>query len=181
MWNNLQGYLRWGITGLAVLIGVVLVNLVFNLGSGTGKRGAAEIVYDKPLHAVHSTTSLSTKLQSITGTQPNQPRIFIPVAFYDFGAVPENRTITERFLVFNIGTVPVVISNAYTTCGCTTAEFSSTVIPPGKAIVITISFNPSMHNLVGTTVRRGLIFTSDDPSSPQAEIWIQADIVKSIH
>ena len=69
--------------------------------------------------------------------------------------------------------------SAYTTCGCTTAEISADVIPPGKAVTIELVYDAGFHDTAGQTVRRGLIIESNDPDQPQAEIWVQADVAQN--
>lgn len=80
------------------------------------------------------------------------------------------------FYLRNEGSADLLIERAYTTCGCTTAEISASVIPPGKAARITVTFDAGYHPLRGVTVRRGLILESSDPLHPQIELWVQASI-----
>ena len=70
----------------------------------------------------------------------------------------------------------MTISRAYTTCACTTAEISSEVIPPGKAVSVDLVFDAGFHDAAGQTVRRGIILENNDPDQPQAEFWVQADV-----
>ena len=64
-------------------------------------------------------------------------------------------------------------------CGCTAAEISADVIPPGKAVTIELVYDAGFHDTAGQTVRRGLIIESNDPDQPQAEIWVQADVAQN--
>jgi hypothetical protein len=70
----------------------------------------------------------------------------------------------------------LTIHRAYTTCGCTTAEFSSTVIPTGKVAVMKIVLDAGFHDVRGQTVRRGVIIENNDPNNSQIEIWTQAKV-----
>ncbi|NLF66213.1 MAG: DUF1573 domain-containing protein [Chloroflexi bacterium] len=70
----------------------------------------------------------------------------------------------------------MTISRAYTTCGCTTAEFSASVIPPGKAATVKVIFDAGFHDAAGQTVRRGVIMENNDPDQSQEEIWVQAAV-----
>ena len=104
------------------------------------------------------------------------PSASLPETFFDFGSIPASGAVQHDFLLRNQGDAPLLIRQAYTTCGCTIADFSASVIPPGKASRVTVSFDPGFHPMGGLTVRRGLIIESNDPLHPQVEIWIQASV-----
>lgn len=71
----------------------------------------------------------------------------------------------------------MTISRAYTTCGCTTAEISASVILPGQVATVKLVFDAGFHaDAAGQTVRRGLIIENNDPYQSEAEIWVQAAI-----
>ena len=60
---------------------------------------------------------------------------------YDFGEIKEGEKVTHEFKFFNIGTVPLIISNATASCGCTVPEYPKEPITPGKSGVIKVIFN----------------------------------------
>lgn len=105
-----------------------------------------------------------------------QPRIVVPEMRYDFGRIGPQDVVERTFLVRNEGQAPLTISRAYTTCGCTIAEFSSSVIPPGKVATVRVVFDAGFHDTAGQTVSRGIIIENNDPNQSQAEIWIQAAV-----
>jgi hypothetical protein len=84
--------------------------------------------------------------------------------------------VTYDFAITNLGEAPLTISRVYTTCGCTTADFTATVIPPGKVSIVTMRLDAGFHDVRGQTVRRGIIIENNDPKSPQVEIWTQATV-----
>lgn len=104
------------------------------------------------------------------------PEIAISEHYYDFGEVNSSQVLTRTIVIANRGKAMLVIQNAYTTCGCTVADFTTAEIPPGKVALMTIRFDTGLHNLRGTTVLRGVIFSTNDPNLPLQEIWIQASI-----
>jgi len=62
------------------------------------------------------------------------PLIEMPARSHDFGRIYERWDVTHVFVVENSGDADLAISNLATSCGCTTAELSSSVIPPGERI-----------------------------------------------
>ena len=112
-----------------------------------------------------------------TEAEGKYPNAVIPVRFYDFGSVKPTETVSRDFIIENRGTVPLKISSSYTTCGCTTAELSASVIPAGKSALVTVTFD-GRQSEVGTKVLRGVIFETNDPQHPQLEIWVQASVTE---
>jgi hypothetical protein len=60
---------------------------------------------------------------------------------YDFGTVSEGNVVEHRFQFTNTGTVPLLISNARSTCGCTIPEWPREPIPPGGVGEIPVRFD----------------------------------------
>lgn len=60
---------------------------------------------------------------------------------HDFGKVKEAGVINYTFEVTNVGTSPVVITNAQPSCGCTTPEWSKDPIMPGQTKSIKVGFD----------------------------------------
>jgi hypothetical protein len=108
-----------------------------------------------------------------TGSRPSAE---LSSRFHNFGRVGAEAVVRREFLVVNRGSAPLVIEQAYTTCGCTTAEISARVIPPGKAMRAVVTFDAGFHDSAGQTVRRGLIIETNDPEHAQVEVWVQASV-----
>ncbi|MCL4806091.1 MAG: DUF1573 domain-containing protein [Anaerolineae bacterium] len=105
-----------------------------------------------------------------------QPSISLSEWSYDFGKIGPTDIVQRTFVIRNDGEAPLTISRAYTTCGCTTAKISASVIPPGKVAIVEIVFDAGFHGITGQTVRRGVIIENNDPDSPQAEFWVQVAV-----
>lgn len=138
-----------------------------------------DIIYGEPMHAIHEMNGPTlTSIPFLPKDQP-QPKIAVTEDFYDFGTIGATDIVSHVFIIQNIGEGPLTISRAYTTCGCTTADFSATTIPPGKAVVMTLTLDAGYHDVSGQTVRRGVIIENNDPHMPELEIWTQAHVANN--
>jgi hypothetical protein len=169
---------KFGIGGLFI-VGFLLVALA-GWTWWSGQQGVEidydpeEIAYDLPLHAVHEMGD-GPPIPFLPKDGP-QPQIVVSERFYDFGNIGATDIVTREFVIANTGEVPLTISRAYTTCGCTTADFTSAIIPPGKVAIMTIVLDAGFHDVTGQTVRRGVIIENNDPKRSSTEIWIQASV-----
>lgn len=154
--------------GLLVALGLILANRpVTPTVDGDVVRGAV-------IRATHE-MGAGEPIPFLPADGP-QPDVSVDEAFFDFGRIGAQDVVTRTFLVRNDGDAPLTISRAYTTCGCTTAEISADVIPPGKAVTVELVFDAGFHDSAGQTVRRGVILENNDPDQPQTELWVSAEV-----
>ena len=163
--------------------GIVFITLGLVLVFGGSDSAEAKIDYspddivsDTPFVAIHEMGPSTVSMINFLPKDGPQPEIAVSEAFYDFGSIGATEVARHDFIIANQGDAPLTINRAYTTCGCTTAEFSSTVIPPGKVVVMTLVLDAGYHDVRGQTVRRGVIIENNDPNNPEIEIWTQADV-----
>ena len=164
------------ILGTIGVFGLALFLYTISLWSGAGSKiqyTPADVVYGEKLRAVQGNAQRAGFSSTPSATHS---QIRLSEAYYDFGEVDPQQVLTRTFVIANAGQSPLVIRHAYTTCGCTLADFTATTIPPGKVALMTLQFDPAYHNMRGTTVRRGVVIESNDPDHPTQEIWIQAAI-----
>lgn len=167
---------------IALLIGGVLllgVGVVAYVSATPTVRAALDyrpedVAHEQPVLAIHEMGE-GAPIPFLPRNQA-QPRIQVPEKYYNFGVVGAQDVVEREFIIRNTGEAPLTISRAYTTCGCTTAEISATVIPPGQVATVKLIFDAGYHDAAGQTVRRGLIIENNDLSFSQAEIWIQASV-----
>lgn len=103
------------------------------------------------------------------------PRLDLPTRSHDFGRISRRGNVSHVFAVQNVGTANLVVSNLVTSCGCTTAELSSSVIPPGHRADLRVTFDPDYHEVRGNVVR-AVWFATNDPAHPWVELRITADV-----
>ncbi len=58
-----------------------------------------------------------------------------------FGAVKEGAVIDHKFKFTNTGTVPLLIHDARSTCGCTIPKWPKEPVQPGESSFIKVKFN----------------------------------------
>ena len=133
-----------------------------------------DVVRDRPIHAVHEMGS-GPPIPFLSQDQP-QPEIAIPEKSYNFGGLWPTAVVRHEFVIRNTGQAPLTISRAYTTCGCTTADITARVIPPGKVALASVVFDAGFHDTRGQRVRRGVIIENNDPGNSKAEIWVRASV-----
>ncbi len=144
------------IVAIAAGVGLLLAAIVSLRGGGSAQPtsfdyGPEDIAYDKPIQAVHEMEA-GPAIPFLPKDGP-QPQIEINEVFHDFGSVGVTEVVTREFAIANMGQAPLTISRAYTTCGCTIADFTATVIPPGMVSLVTLRFDAGFHDTAGQTVR----------------------------
>ena len=168
--------------GAAGLLGVVFLGYLTMVTGNVNKTGirysASDVVYGERVHASHEMMmdGAANTSNNLTADASSEPEIQVSEQFYDFGEVGANRALYHTFVIANLGQAPLLILHAYTTCGCTAADFTSAKIPPGKVALMTLQFDPGYNEMHGTTVRRGVMIETNDPERPLQEIWIQASV-----
>lgn len=60
---------------------------------------------------------------------------------FEFGVVEAGEIVTHTFKFTNTGKVPLIISDARSTCGCTVPEWPKDLIPPNGKGEISVRFN----------------------------------------
>jgi hypothetical protein len=184
--SRIQGLLsNWHVDVLLLIIGGIFIALlmycfifIWNFNSSKIQYTPDDIVYIRPLKAIHVAESATTDpIKKIATTSSGtSPEMVISERYYDFGTTETPQVLERVFIIANHGQTPLLIQRAYTTCGCTVADFTSSEIPPGKVVLMRLYFDTGFHDLRGTTVRRGVIIQTNDPAQPQQEIWIQATV-----
>lgn len=87
------------------------------------------------------------------------PKVEFKKNTHDFGKVAESaKSISFNFTFKNIGSAPLLIQRVQTTCGCTSPEYTSEPVLPGKEGKIKITY--STVDRVGTFNKDITIFTN---------------------
>ena len=60
---------------------------------------------------------------------------------HNFGEVHQGEKVEKVFIFKNTGTIPLLLSNVLSTCGCTIPEWPKEPIPPGEEREIKVVFD----------------------------------------
>ena len=60
---------------------------------------------------------------------------------FDFGEVKSGDVVEHRYAFTNTGAVPLIITRAKSSCGCTVPEYPKQPIAPGESGEILVTFN----------------------------------------
>lgn len=60
---------------------------------------------------------------------------------FDFGDMARHKSESHRFVFKNTSTVPIVIDNVRTSCGCTTPDWDETPILPDSTAFIDVEYD----------------------------------------
>jgi hypothetical protein len=97
---------------------------------------------------------------------------------FDFGKIPNTKSVSQAFEVRNAGQSQLEITGVSTSCGCTTAEIASRQLAPGQATELKVTYDPLAHDGATGDFMRLVYIRSDDPDSPEATLTIRVSVVE---
>ena len=71
---------------------------------------------------------------------------------YDFGEIPTGDPVTHKFTFTNTGDIPLIISSAKASCGCTVADYTKEAIAPGAEGYVEATYNAKKEGAFSKTV-----------------------------
>ena len=80
------------------------------------------------------------------------PQINFEETTHDFGEIKQGVEVQTLFNFKNTGKVPLVITNASSSCGCTVPEYPKEAIAPGATGAIKVVYNGSGNGNITKTV-----------------------------
>lgn len=114
---------------------------------------------------------------SMTAAAATSPELAIDRPVFDFGTIPQGKKVEHAFILYNRGGAPLTIRNTRTSCGCTVANVSSSIIQPGKSAEIKAAFDSS--NFFGNVAKTVSVDTND-PKSPVLTLTLKGTVVEEI-
>lgn len=104
---------------------------------------------------------------------PEEPRIQVPEAVYDFGQVRGGQRVEHVFTIENVGNASLEIAETRSSCGCATSLLSEPKIPPGGNIQVKVHFTAPMKS--GKT-EQYIEYQTNDLNQPLVELRIKAEV-----
>lgn len=81
----------------------------------------------------------------VTANEPtdtvNVAKMVFEETSYNFGEIEEGEIVNHTYKFTNTGTVPLLISNARSTCGCTVPVWPKDPVAPGESGELKVEFN----------------------------------------
>ncbi|MEL7422794.1 MAG: DUF1573 domain-containing protein [Bacteroidota bacterium] len=103
---------------------------------------------------------------------PTTTEIVFAETVFDFGTIVEGELVAHTYNFTNTGSVPLVISGAKGSCGCTVPAWSREPIAPGDTGQITVEFNSKAKR--GKRNQKVTITANTNP--PQSFIYLTGEI-----
>lgn len=101
----------------------------------------------------------------------------VPEAVYDFGVAVEGAVVEHTYLIHNKGDSELSILDVQVTCGCTAPSLSSTSVPPGDTIRLTVRFDTAGYG--GSTVSRPIIVRTNAAENARFTLRIEGTVIAS--
>ena len=126
-------------------------------------------------HDMNNMPDLSrTPPRPVTGIP--QANVDLPLLSMDWGTIPAKPPVSQTFPIQNTGNKSLLINSVVTSCGCTAAALSSSVIPPGQRADLKVTFDPGFHATEGPVTRLVWLKTND-PDTPVVELRLDANVL----
>ena len=126
--------------------------------------------------AMLSVASNAQEPQAVPATQG--PRIVCDEPLYDFGTADSQSTIEHTFVIRNAGDTTLEISNVRPACGCTLANISEKMIPPGGESQITARLSLQGRN---GPQSKPITILSNDPQNPEYRVTLAGTVATAIN
>jgi hypothetical protein len=108
----------------------------------------------------------------------DEPRIAVDRPVFRFGQRDAAETVTNRFILRNTGTAPLVVSAVRTSCGCTHAEPRQRRLAPGQQTELDVRL--TLRGLNGRQ-RKSVSIVSNDPATPVLTLWMEGESRQAIY
>ncbi len=101
------------------------------------------------------------------------PLLSISAREVDFGQIEQFQTVDRQITLGNEGDLPLRIIKVESSCGCTVAVPSDSVVLPGRETKLDVAF--SSKDSSGPQEKR-VVLRTNDPAEPSVTIIVRADI-----
>ncbi len=116
--------------------GLLALILIVGCSSNSGGEGVQEVEVGPNASIIRNPVQADQPTDSSEAAQ-----LTFEQTIFDFGEVQEGAIVEHTFSFVNTGAVPLLISDARSTCGCTVPEWPKEAIAPGEEGVINVRFD----------------------------------------
>lgn len=102
------------------------------------------------------------------------PMVRLSEREWNLGELPQSDRRSHDFLLTNQGTAPLRIERLESSCGCTAALASDSVLAPGEKTAISVTFNSK--DFEGEQMKVVVLHTND-PAEPRIDLVIRATVI----
>lgn len=98
---------------------------------------------------------------------------------FDFGIIKQSGgKVSHEFIFTYTGDDPIKITGVPTSCACTSATVDKTELNPGDSAVLTVKFNPNLHEEPeGKFFKTATILTEPKVEDrPEVKIWVEIEL-----
>ncbi len=127
---------------MRIILPIFFLVLITAIGCQTEKESKSDRRIEE-INGVPNAAEMIRNPVSAKGIQDtvNLAKIDFTETAFDFGTVDEGDKVTHTFKFKNTGKVPLIITDARSTCGCTVPKWPSEPIPPGVENEISVVFD----------------------------------------
>lgn len=111
-------------------------------------------------------------------TYTARPAIALDPIALDFGPLSSPMVKTRTVTVRNTGRAPLRIAAISSSCACTTGKLDATVVSPGAAAQMSVTFDTVAHGPQTGPARHAVYVRTNDPRNPEVEIEVRAIVLK---
>lgn len=105
------------------------------------------------------------------------PKIAVDQENFSFGQIYQGEKVEHTFHFQNTGDAPLNVEKVRTSCGCTAALLSETVIGPGETGEVSATFDSARFR--GEVIKTIYLYT-DDPLKPVTQLYIRGSVKPEI-
>ncbi|MCI5065930.1 DUF1573 domain-containing protein [bacterium] len=101
------------------------------------------------------------------------PKLSLESPIYEFGVVPQGRTVSHSFRFRNVGTSPLEIQRVVPACGCTVSKLEKELLEPGEEANLAVELDTK--GISGSKVKTVRMYTND-PDQLTALLTLQGEV-----
>ena len=119
-----------------VLLSIGVICFLSNCTQNGEERKIEAVEVGENASIIRNPVSMNQPIDTV-----NVAKMTFETLEYNFGTVNEGEKVRHEFKFVNTGKVPLLITEARSTCGCTVSKYPEEPIEPGASEVIRVEFN----------------------------------------